>query len=89
MVQIKNQLTLQEFIQLPPGDGDMIYEFIDGKAVAKMPPKKFHSKLTRALLYLIDELCKGKGEVYPELAVKLTKKKKRLDACSRIIISYC
>ncbi len=76
MIQTKNQLTLQEFLELPPGDGDIIYEFIDGKAVAKMSPKKFHSKLTRALLYLIDEWCKGKGEVYPELAVKLTKKGK-------------
>ncbi|MEM1168397.1 MAG: Uma2 family endonuclease [Cyanobacteria bacterium P01_H01_bin.35] len=76
MVQINNQLTLQEFLEFPPGDGDIIYEFIDGKAVAKMSPKKFHSKLTRALLYLIDEWCQGKGEVYPELAVKLTKKGK-------------
>ncbi len=76
MVQIKHQLTLQEFIELPPGDGDITYELIDGKAVAKMSPKKFHSQLTRALLYLIDEWCKGKGEVYPELADKLTKKGK-------------
>ena len=41
-----------------------------------MSQKKFHSKLTRALLYLIDEWCQGKGEVYPELAVKLIRKGK-------------
>ncbi|MEM1168520.1 MAG: Uma2 family endonuclease [Cyanobacteria bacterium P01_H01_bin.35] len=76
MVQVKNQLTLQEFIELPPGEGDITYEFIDGIAVAKMSPKKFHSKLTRALLYLIDEWCEGKGEVYPELAIKLIRKGK-------------
>lgn len=74
MVQVKKQLTLQEFLELPWGEGNIIYELIDGEAVPKMSPKKFHSKLTRALLYLIDEWCKGKGEVYPELAVKLTKK---------------
>jgi len=76
MVQIKDRLTLQDFLELSAGDGDIFYEFIDGKAVAKISPKKFHSQLTRALLYLIDEWCEGKGEVYPELAVKLTKKGK-------------
>ncbi len=76
MVQVKNQLTLQEFLELPPGEEDITYEFIDGIAVAKMSQKKFHSKLTRALLYLIDEWCQGKGEVYPELAVKLIRKGK-------------
>ncbi len=76
MTQIKNQLTLQEFLELSPGDGDITYELIDGKAVAKMSPKFFHSKLTRALLYLIDEWCEGKGQVFPEWAVKLTRQGK-------------
>ncbi|NEQ78696.1 MAG: Uma2 family endonuclease, partial [Okeania sp. SIO2C9] len=73
MLQVKNQLTLQECLELPPGEGDIIYEFIDGKAIAKMSPKFFHSKLTRALLYLIDEWCEGKGQVFREWAVKLTR----------------
>lgn len=54
MVQTKNKITLQEFLQLPPGEGDITYELIDGKAIPKMSPKYFHSKLTRTLLYLID-----------------------------------
>ena len=76
MLQVKNKLTLQEFLELPPGEGDIIYEFIDGKAIAKMSPKFFHSKITRALLYLIDEWCEGKGQVFPEWAVKLTRQGK-------------
>lgn len=76
MVQLKKQLTLQEFLELPPGEGDIIYELIDGKAVAKMSPKYFHSKLTRTLLYLIDEWCEGKGQVCPEWAVKLIRQGK-------------
>lgn len=89
MVQTKDRLTWQDFLELFPGDGDITYEFIDGKAVAKMSPKKFHSQLTRGLLYLIDEWCEGKGKVYPELAVKLSKKRKRLDTSTRFIISCC
>ncbi|MBN3905052.1 MAG: Uma2 family endonuclease [Nostoc sp. NMS1] len=73
ILQAKNQLTLQEFLNLPPGEGDITYELVDGQAIPKMSPKKFHSKLTRALLNLIEQCCEGKGEVYPELAVALTR----------------
>ncbi|WP_339383833.1 Uma2 family endonuclease [Fortiea sp. LEGE XX443] len=73
ILQAKNQLTLQEFLHLPPGEGDTTYELVEGQAIAKMPPKKFHSKLTRALLNLIEQLCATKGEVCPELAVSLTR----------------
>ncbi|MBD2387264.1 Uma2 family endonuclease [Cylindrospermum sp. FACHB-282] len=74
VLQTDNQLTLQEFLTLPEGEGDITYELIDGQAIPKMPPKKYHSKLTRALINLIEELCEGKGEVYPELAVALTRR---------------
>ncbi|MBD2511995.1 Uma2 family endonuclease [Nostoc muscorum FACHB-395] len=73
-LQAKNQLTLQEFLNLPPGEGDITYEFVDGHASPKMSPKKFHSKLTRALLNLIEQCCQGKGEVCPELAIALTRR---------------
>ena len=73
ILQAKNQLTLQEFLNLPPGEGDITYELVDGQAIPKMSPKKFHSKLTRALLNLIEQCCEGKGEVCPELAVALTR----------------
>ncbi|MBG1264741.1 Uma2 family endonuclease [Nostoc commune] len=74
ILQAKNQLTLQEFLNLSPGEGDITYELLDGQAIPKMSPKKFHSKLTRALLNLIEQCCEGKGEVYPELAVALTRR---------------
>jgi Uma2 family endonuclease len=74
ILQANNELTLQEFLNLPPGEGDITYEFVDGQAIPKMSPKKFHSKLTRVLLNLIEELCKAKGEVCPELAVSLTRR---------------
>ncbi|MEH2317196.1 Uma2 family endonuclease [Nostoc sp.] len=73
ILQAKNQLTLEEFLNLPPGEGDITYELVDGQAIPKMSPKKFHSKLTRALLNLIEQCCEGKGEVCPELAVALTR----------------
>ncbi|MBC6433989.1 Uma2 family endonuclease [Nostoc sp. HG1] len=74
ILQAKNQLTLQEFLNLSPGEGDITYELVDGQAISKMSPKKFHSKLTRVLLNLIEQCCEGQGEVCPELAVALTRR---------------
>ncbi|WP_373530049.1 Uma2 family endonuclease [Nostoc sp.] len=74
ILQANNQLTLQEFLNLPPGEGDITYELVNAQAIPKMSPKKFHSKLTRALLNLIEQWCEGKGEVCPELAVALTRR---------------
>jgi Uma2 family endonuclease len=74
ILQAKNQLTLQEFINLSPGGGDITYELVDGQAVPKISPKFFHAKLTRVLLNLIEQSCEGKGEVCPEWAVALTRR---------------
>jgi len=74
ILQAKNQLTLQQFLNLSPVEGDITHELVDGQAIPKMSPKKFHSKLTRALLNLIEQYCDGKGEVCPELAVALTRR---------------
>lgn len=73
ILQANNQLTLQQFLNLPPGDGDITYELVDGQAIPKMSPKFFHSKLTRALLFLISQWCEGQGEVCPEWAITLTR----------------
>lgn len=72
MLQANTQLTLQEFLDLPPGEGDITYELIEGQAVPKVSPKFFHSKLTRTLLNLIDQWCNERGEIYPEWAARLT-----------------
>jgi Uma2 family endonuclease len=74
ILQAKNQLTLQEFLNLPPGEGDITYELVDGQAIPKMSPKFFHAKLTRVLLNLIEQSSEGKGEVCPEWAVALTRR---------------
>ncbi|MBN3877196.1 MULTISPECIES: Uma2 family endonuclease [unclassified Nostoc] len=74
ILQAKNQLTLQEFLNLPPGEGDITYELVDGQAIPKMSPKFFHAKLTRVLLNFIEQSCEGKGEVCPEWDVALTRR---------------
>ncbi|MEH2207014.1 MAG: Uma2 family endonuclease [Nostoc sp.] len=74
ILQAKNQLTLQEFLNLPPGEGDITYELVDGQAIPKMSPKFFHAKLTRVILNLIEQSCEDKGEVCPEWAVALTRR---------------
>ncbi|MDZ8136707.1 MAG: Uma2 family endonuclease [Nostoc sp. DedQUE04] len=74
ILQAKNQLTLQEFLNLPPGEGDVTYELVDGQASPKIQAKFFHAKLTRVILNLIEQSCEGKGEVCPEWAVALTRR---------------
>ncbi|MEH1866002.1 MAG: Uma2 family endonuclease [Nostoc sp.] len=74
MIQLKTQLTLEEFLALP--EGDITYEFIDGEAVPKfqndeMAPKFFHSSITGALFILLSAWAQGKGRVVIEWAIKL------------------
>jgi Uma2 family endonuclease len=76
VLQTENQITLQEFLNLPPGEGDTTYELVDGQIFPKMSPKKFHSRLTRAVLSLLEQWCDGKGEVFIELAIKLTRQQR-------------
>lgn len=66
------QLTLKDFLALP--EGDMAHEFIDGKAVPKLAPKRFHSKTQKALLRLIDDWAIERGEVGLEWSVILKRK---------------
>ncbi|MEG4215986.1 Uma2 family endonuclease [Microcoleus sp. Pol14C6] len=73
MVGMGTKLTLAEFLALP--DGDIYCEFVDGEAVPKVSPKFFHSSLQGALNLLLRLWSRGKGRVFPELAVLL----KRLD----------
>ncbi|MBD1883460.1 Uma2 family endonuclease [Microcoleus vaginatus] len=73
MLQTKTQLTLEEFLALPEGEGDIIYELIDEQAVPKMSPKKFHSRLTRSLIKLLEQWGDERGEIGVEWAVKLTR----------------
>ena len=69
MTQFKTQLTLAEFLALP--EGDITYELINGEAVPKMSPKRFHSRVTGVIYTLLSLWTQNRGEVGIEWAVKL------------------
>ena len=64
-----DNLTLEEFWALPTGE--TACELVDGRAIAKVSPKYFHSCLQLAIAVLIRSWCKGKGRVGTEWAVTL------------------
>ena len=76
MLQTKTELTLEEFLALPEGEGDITYEFIDNQAVPKMSPKKFHSRLTRTLIKILEEWGDERGEIGVQWEVKLTRQRR-------------
>ncbi|HLO86064.1 MAG TPA: Uma2 family endonuclease [Nostocaceae cyanobacterium] len=76
VLQTDKELTLEDFLKLPVDEGDITYELIDGQAIPKMSPQKRHSKLTRAFIKIFEQGCEDKGEIYPELSVKLTRRGK-------------
>ena len=70
MVQtIGKKLTLEEFFALSEGNGR--YEFIDGEAVPKVSPKRFHAGTQKALLMLLNDWAQQHGHFYPEWAAIL------------------
>ena len=75
MIQLKNKLTIQEFLSLP--ESDTIYELVDGAALPKykneqMSPKFFHGSTTGSLFILLSKWAQEKGRVVIEWSVKLT-----------------
>ena len=73
MLPTKTELTLEEFLALGEGEGDITYELIDEQAVPKLSPKKFHSRLTRSLIKLLEQWGEERGEIGGEWAVRLTR----------------
>ncbi|UFP93803.1 Uma2 family endonuclease [Gloeobacter morelensis] len=70
MVEVKRKLlSVQEFLALP--ETDVTYELVNGEAIPKMSPKLHHSAIQRALLFLMDNWCQGRGRIEPEWAVML------------------
>ncbi|MBR8828232.1 MAG: Uma2 family endonuclease, partial [Gomphosphaeria aponina SAG 52.96 = DSM 107014] len=65
----KTQLSLAEFLALP--EGDRTYELVEGEAIPKMSPKRFHSRLTLTLGILLENWSQNKGEVGIEWAITL------------------
>ncbi len=72
MVQIKNQLTLEQFLAL--AEGDVTYELVDGEAKPKMSPKRYHSRLTGVFFTLLTQWSQNGGEVGIEWAVTLKRR---------------
>ncbi len=69
MIQATKKLTVEEFFALPATD--VAQEFIEGQAVTKISPKRFHAGVQKALLILMDVWAKNRGYLYPEWAVRL------------------
>ncbi len=65
----KPSLSLQNFLSLP--DTDITYELVDGEAIPKMAPKRFHSRITLALSAILEDWNQDRGEVGIEWAVTL------------------
>ncbi len=73
----KTQLTLDQFLSLP--DEDITYELINGEALPKMSPKRFHSRATAGLFLILSDwnhTLENQGEVGIEWAITLKKKGK-------------
>jgi len=65
-------LTLAEYLALP--EGETGYELLDGQAIAKMSPKRFHSRTQKTLLYILEHWCQERGDVAIEWAVTLMRR---------------
>ena len=63
-----NRLSLEAFLALPDRDN---HELIDGNAVPKMSPKRFHAGLQKSFIKLMDDWAIARGHFYPEWAVLL------------------
>jgi Uma2 family endonuclease len=73
MVQpIGTKLTVEEFFALPEGNGG--YELIDGEAVPKVSPKRFHAGTQKALLMLLHDWAQQHGHFYPAWATVLKRR---------------
>ncbi|HYW18688.1 MAG TPA: Uma2 family endonuclease [Nodularia sp. (in: cyanobacteria)] len=74
MTQLKSQLTLKEYLALP--FGDITYELIDGEAKPKMASKRFHSRITGAIVSFLTQWAQNRGEVGINWAVTLKRQNK-------------
>jgi Uma2 family endonuclease len=61
MTQLQQKLTLQEFLALP--EGDITHELIDGEAKPKIPPKRYHSRVTGIIFTLLTKWAENRREV--------------------------
>ena len=73
MVQIPPQkLTLAEILASPQSNERC--EFVDGEAIPKVSPKRFHAGVQKALIKLLDNWAQPRGHFYPEWGVILKRR---------------
>lgn len=65
------KLTLDEFLALP--DGETAFELIDGEAIPKVSPQRFHSRTCLALIRILENWAFSRGEIGVEWAVVLSR----------------
>ncbi len=65
------KLTLDEFLALP--DGETAFELIDGEAIPKASPQRFHSRTCLALIRILENWALSRGETGVEWAVVLSR----------------
>ena len=59
MIQSTRKLTHEEFFALSVSD--VAYELIEGQAIPKMSPKRFHAGVQKALLIIMDAWAENKS----------------------------
>ncbi|WP_017324336.1 Uma2 family endonuclease [Synechococcus sp. PCC 7336] len=69
---IPSPLTLEAFFNSPLS-GDR-YELVNGEAILKVAPQRFHSRTQKALLWMLDEWGRERGEVGVEWSVVLKRR---------------
>ncbi|MBD2516711.1 Uma2 family endonuclease [Nostoc sp. FACHB-973] len=90
MTKVKSQITLEEFLALPEGEGDITYELVDGEAKPKIAPKRFHSRLTGVLSILLTQCVENRGEVGIEWAITLKRRGRDWAPVPDLLyVSYC
>jgi Uma2 family endonuclease len=72
--EVKQKLTLEEFLRLPEVDESL--ELVDGEAIKKMSPKFFHSRLTTTFWVELSASLSGLGQVMVEWSVVLKRRGK-------------
>ncbi|WP_082429491.1 Uma2 family endonuclease [Pseudanabaena sp. 'Roaring Creek'] len=68
-LEVKQPLTLEEFLKLP--DIDASYELVEGEAIKKTSSKFFHSRLTASFWSELSSWANGFGQVAIEWSVTL------------------
>lgn len=68
---VTQKLTLDEFFSLP--EKETAYELINGKAIPKESPQRFHSRTCLALIRILENWALSRGEIGAEWTVVLSR----------------